>query len=117
MEVADDRDVDALVGDAARDLRHRRGRVLVVYGDADDLRAGAREGDDLLGRRARVGGVGVGHRLHHDRVRRADRHVADPGRHGRAAGPEDHGHVLGDIGTSINNGVVERKLDWYASRF
>jgi hypothetical protein len=117
VEVADYWNVNACGIDAARDLRNGRGRVLVVHRHADDLRAGARERDDLIGRAARVGGVRVGHRLDDDRVRRADGHAADPARHGRAAGPEDHGDVLGDIGAKINNGVVERNLGWYASRF
>ena len=53
------------------DVGNGLGGVVVVDGDADHLRAGAGEGGDLLDGAFDVGGVGVGHGLHDDGVRRS----------------------------------------------
>ena len=47
--------------------------------DRDTHDVGARLGDsaNLLHRRAQIGGLGLGHRLHHDRGAAADWHAAD----------------------------------------
>ena len=66
VEVADDGGVPALFLDAFDDVRDGLRGVVVVDGDADELRAGAREGGDLLDGRLDVGGVGIGHRLDDD---------------------------------------------------
>ncbi len=55
-------------------------------------RAGVGERRDLEGRGVRVGGVGVGHRLHDDRVAGADEHAADV--HGRRSGAAADGQAL-----------------------
>ena len=57
--------------------RDRRGRIVVVDGDADQLRAGAGQGGDLLDGGGDVGGIGVGHGLHHYRCIAAHAHAAD----------------------------------------
>ena len=61
MDVRDD-------GNARRtgDLAQRRGRLDVGAGDADDVGAGFLAAADLIDRRARIAGRGVGHRLHGD---------------------------------------------------
>ena len=50
------------------DPRDRRGRVLVVHGHPHQLAAGPRQRRDLPDGAGDVGGVRVGHRLHHDGV-------------------------------------------------
>ena len=77
VEVADDRDVDADLEQPLLDLGHGRGGLVAVDGDAHDLGAGLGEGRDLAHGAVDVRGVGVGHRLHHDRRAAAHRHVAD----------------------------------------
>jgi hypothetical protein len=38
---------------------------IVIYRHTDEFRSGAGQSGDLLHRRRHVGGVGIGHRLHH----------------------------------------------------
>src|SRR6185437_4579434 len=68
---------DAALAQAVAGMRDGGGRLLAVYGDAHHFGAGARESCDLRDRAIDIGGVGVGHRLHHDRGAAADRDVAD----------------------------------------
>ena len=91
VKVADDRDVHALVCEARDDLRDGRRRLVVVHRDAHELRAGCGERGDLGRGAGGVGGVGVRHRLHDDRMRRPDGDGADEGGDGRAARGEGHG--------------------------
>ena len=77
MEVADDRDRDAHVDQAAGDLGDRACRLLVVDRDANELAAGARELGHLERGPRGVGRVRVRHRLHDDRMRRPDGDVTD----------------------------------------
>ena len=78
VEVADDRDVHAqVVAQLADHLRDRRRGLLGVHGDPDELRARVREARDLDRGAVRIRGVGVGHRLDDDRVRRPDQHTPD----------------------------------------
>ena len=79
VEVADDRDADALLVEFVDDGRDGGGGFFVVDGDADQFGAGPGEGGDLLDGRGDVGRVGVGHGLHHDRCIAADAHTADGG--------------------------------------
>jgi hypothetical protein len=67
------------------DAGHRSGGLKRVDGDPHHLRARLRELLDLARRRADVGGVGVGHRLHHDGRVAPDQDVADPDLAGPAA--------------------------------
>ena len=77
VEVADDGRGPALFADAVDDVGDGLGGVVVVDGDADELRAGAGECGDLLDGALDVGGVGVGHRLDDDRGGGADANLAD----------------------------------------
>ena len=77
MEVADQRRGDAALAQAVADVRHGGGGFLAVDGDAHQFRAGARQRRDLRDRALDIGGVGVGHRLHHDRRAAADGDIAD----------------------------------------
>ena len=77
VEVADDRDVDADVGEARDDLGNGRCGLLVVHRDANELRAGGASAATCAAVAARVGGVGVRHRLHDDRMRRSHGDGAD----------------------------------------
>src|SRR5258707_1173708 len=56
--------------------------IVIVDGDADDFAAGTRQGGDLLYGARDVRGVGVGHRLHHDRCIAAYSDAADGGGNG-----------------------------------
>src|SRR5690606_33261986 len=85
VEVADQGHVDAQVVEARADLGQRPRRGGVVHRHAHDLAAGARQLGDLRGGGGGVGGVGVGHRLHHHRVPAAEGHAADVGGGGRAS--------------------------------
>ena len=83
------------------------GGLVVVDRDPHELGAGMRQLRDLDRRRVGVGGVGVRHRLHDDRVGRPDRDVADQHRrrwpscggrhrgHGRAGCPDRHARARG----------------------
>ena len=67
-------------------MRHGRGSLVAVDGDAHDLRARTGEIGDLPHGGLDIGRVGVGHRLHDDRRVAADQYAADVDRHGTAAG-------------------------------
>ena len=85
VEVADERHVDPEPVELGADDRDRLGGLVVVDGDAHQLRSGVGELRDLDGGGVGIGGVGVRHRLDDDRVRRSDRDVADQHGQGRAA--------------------------------
>ncbi len=91
VEVADERYIHAEPVELLADDRNGLGRGVVVDGDAHELGTGVGQLCDLDGGGVRVRGVGVRHRLHHDRVRRSDRDAADEHRRGGAA--RDRGHV------------------------
>ena len=73
VDVRDDRDRRD-----REDLLERDDVFVARHGAADDLAAGLVHAVDLIDRRLLVGGLGLGHRLHHDRRAAADRDVADP---------------------------------------
>ena len=77
VEVADDRHVDVHLKKPFLDMRHGGGRLVAVDRNAHDLRTGARQRRHLLCGRRGVGGVGIGHRLHHDGRAAADGYIAD----------------------------------------
>ncbi len=77
VEVADDRHVDAHLEQLVLDVRHGRGGLVAVDRDAHDLGARTRQRRHLPHGAFDIGGVGVGHRLHHDRRAAADGHIAD----------------------------------------
>ena len=68
VEIADDRRGDALGPECGnnRGDRHRCG--VVVDRDADEFAAGARKLRHLPDRRIDVGGIGIRHGLHDDRM-------------------------------------------------
>ena len=78
VEVADDRHVDVHFKEPVFDVRYRRRGFIAIDGDPHQFRAGPRQRRDLSRRRFHVGGVGIGHRLHHDRCAPADGYIADP---------------------------------------
>jgi hypothetical protein len=82
VEVTDDGGVPALGADSLNDIGNGLGGFVVVNGDANHLRAGAREGGDLLDGAVDVGGIGVGHRLDDDGGVGADADIADGDRNG-----------------------------------
>jgi hypothetical protein len=77
MEIADQGRGDAALAQAVADMRHGGGGFVAVDRDPHQFRAGAGEGRDLRHRARDIGGVGVGHRLHHDRRASADGDIAD----------------------------------------
>ena len=115
VEIADQRHRRAHHRQPVDDARHGGGGLGGVDGDAYHLRAGAPQFGHLLHRRGDVGGVGVGHRLHHHRRIAADQHVADPdlagcAARGRAEGPlgqgGDGGGVVEVLGGRAHGGIV-----------
>ena len=68
-----------------------RRRLLVVDRHPHQLAAGPRQRRHLPHRAGDVGRVGVGHRLHHDRVARADGDTTDARGDGRATDGGGHG--------------------------
>src|SRR5438105_15645795 len=90
VKVADDRHVAALIGGAANDFRERCCGLVIVDGDANELRAGVRQGGDLVGGRRRIRSIRVRHRLNDDGICATDRDVPDPGRGGGAAMQRRH---------------------------
>src|SRR5260221_1075903 len=82
MEIADDGHTQALLLKSFDDLGDGLGSIVIVDGDADDFAAGTRQGGDLLYGARDVRGVGVGHRLHHDRCIAAYSDAADGGGNG-----------------------------------
>ena len=77
VEVANDGCGPPLGGDAFDNIGNGLGGGVVVYGDADHLRAGAGEGRDLLDGGLNVGRVGVGHGLDDDGSLRAHADATD----------------------------------------
>jgi hypothetical protein len=57
------------------DPGHGGGGCFGVHGDADQFRPGARQRHHLVDRGGHVGGIGVGHRLHDNRMRAPDLHT------------------------------------------
>jgi hypothetical protein len=90
VEVADQRHVAAGGVQPRADRGHLRGRLRRVHRDAHQLRAGAPQLLDLARRRCGVGGVGIGHGLHHHRRAAAD---GDRAHHDAARRPaRGHGY-------------------------
>ena len=94
VEIADERHGEAAGAKAVADVRHGRRRLVAIDGDAHDLRAGAGERRDLRDGAGDIGGVGVGHRLHHHRRAAADHDVADHHGHGGPARERGGGEDL-----------------------
>src|SRR5690606_28258794 len=107
VEIADQRHLRPHHRQPVADAWHGRGGLGRVDGDAHQLRAGAPQLGDLLGGGRDVGGVGVGHRLHHHRRLSAHLDAANGHGAGMAAGlrPEKRSDA-GAMGTGIHPRIV-----------
>src|SRR5690606_31346052 len=76
-EVADDRDLDAPGAQTVYDVGDRPRRLFVVDRHPHDLTSRSPERGDLADRAFDVGGIGVRHRLHDDRMRGSYLDAAD----------------------------------------
>ena len=94
VEVADDGDADALLVETLDDVGDGFGGVVIVDGDSHHFAARFRQGGYLLDRAGDVGGVGIGHRLHHNWCSAADSHSADRGGDGLSASHFSHREAL-----------------------
>ena len=96
VKISDQRHVEAEAFEPFTDLRHGCGTFVAVDGDPDNLRAGFVKGCDLGHGGVDVGGVGVGHRLHHDGRTAADNDASDidsdAGTTGLRGNKGGHGH-------------------------
>ena len=77
VEVSDDGHIATPVGEARYDLRERGSRLLVVYGDANQLRTCPRQRQHLVRRGTNVRRIRVGHGLNDDRVPASHGYVSD----------------------------------------
>ena len=68
VKVANDWRSEPLISESLHDLRDRRGRCVVIHGDAYDLTSSPCQVRDLRRGARRVGGISVRHRLHNDWV-------------------------------------------------
>jgi len=85
VEIPDDRyPAIGLVPKPRHDRGDRPSRLLIVHGNPHQLAAGLGQRPNLLHCRGHVGGIRVGHGLHHDRMIRADRNSADQDSRGGA---------------------------------
>jgi hypothetical protein len=78
MEIADQRHVDIHPVELFADIRHGSGRFWPVHGQAHQFGTGAGQFLDLDRGADRIGRIGIGHRLHHDRRIAADHDVLLP---------------------------------------
>ena len=80
-------------------MRHRGRGLVAVDRDPHQFGAGARQRRDLRHRAVDIGGVGVGHRLHHDRGAAADGDISD--------------HDLGGFMPGLGAGdIILGRFDW-----
>ena len=92
MKISDDWNGDAHVGEPTGDLGNGPCRFVVVDGDSHQATAGVDQLSDLEGCTGSVGGVCIRHRLHDDRMCRADGYAAYEGSGCISAG--DGGQVV-----------------------
>ena len=86
VEIADDGHAHAELIERIDDSRHGGGGGFGIHGHADQLRTGARQRHHLIDGRGRIRRIGIGHRLHHDRMLAADLDAADIHHNRLAAG-------------------------------
>ena len=77
MKVADQRYIHIHRVEFSANFRYRARGFERIDGDAHHLGAGARECGDLRDGGGDILGIGVGHRLDHDRCVATDQHIAD----------------------------------------
>src|ERR1019366_8635470 len=92
VEVADDGHAHAETLERVHDPGNGGGGLLCVHGDPNEFGAGARQRHHLVHRGGRVGGVGVGHGLHDDRMIAANLHPSHV--HDGRLAAESHCHIL-----------------------
>jgi len=90
MEVSNDGNVATFVRRSPYDLGNSRCRLVVVDGDAHELRSGPRQCDNLIRGGRRVGGIRVRHRLNDDRMAAADGDTTNPRGGGVSASTKGH---------------------------
>src|SRR5262249_6782934 len=106
MEITDDGRGHAHLEEPLLDVGDRRRRLVAIDGDAHELRARPRQRRYLADRRLDIGGVGVGHRLHHHRGTAADGHVPHL----------DRGRLVPRQGDVVHRGLLEIPGDLRRSR-
>ena len=94
MEIADDGNADALLVELLDNGRDCGSGLFVVHGYANQFRAGAGQGCDLLDGRGDVRCIGIRHRLHHNRCIAAHAHAIDRTRNGFPALNVSHWEAL-----------------------
>jgi hypothetical protein len=94
MKIADQRNVDAHVGDARRNLRHSGRSLFVVDCNPNELGAGVGKIDHLGSSFGGIGGIGVRHRLNDDGMAYADSNATDPNRYCFSAAISCHDGIL-----------------------
>ncbi len=67
MKIADQRHLDAALGQLVADMRHRGSGFIPIHGDADDFRTGPGQGCHLPDGGLNIRRVGIGHGLHDNR--------------------------------------------------
>jgi hypothetical protein len=94
MEVADQRHVATHAVQPLANKRHGSGSLRRIHRDAHQLRTGLGQFIDLPRGRFGIGGIGVGHGLHHNRRAAAQHHLADQHPLRRAAPDNGLAHVI-----------------------
>src|SRR6266550_4369320 len=82
MKVAYDGDAHILTFELLDNGGDRGSSFVVIYSDSNQLGTGTSQGRDLLHSGGDVGGIGVGHRLHHNWCIGAYTHSANRCRNG-----------------------------------
>jgi hypothetical protein len=79
VEVADYGGLEPELVEAFDNVRHGFRSVIIIDGNANQLRAGCGKGGNLRDTARDISGIGIGHGLHNDRCVGADAYVADGG--------------------------------------
>src|ERR1019366_327650 len=110
MEVAYNRHAQALLLESFYDVGDGLGGFVIVDGNTDDFAAGSRQGGDLSYGAGNVGGVGVGHGLHHNRCIAAHADAANGGGEGFSTMNFGHigNYILAGYGKKIAPSTEER---------
>jgi hypothetical protein len=104
MKIADQRHIETEPFEALADLRNRGSALIAVDGDPDDLGAGAMQGCDLGNGGVDIGGIGVGHGLHHNGCAATDDDAADIDCDTAATGLRDNKGGTGHVCLGCNLG-------------
>ena len=84
-------------------VRNGGSRLVVVDGDPHEFGSRASQRGHLLHSRSHIGGIGVGHRLHHNWCIRPHPHTTDHGRNGLSSLNRSH---MGTSSLSRENGPL-----------